>query len=50
MNKTPRCQQMLANRTQCINDSETPSIYCKLHIALEEGKKVSSENKPNPEG
>lgn len=41
MNKQPRCQQMLENHCQCVNDSVPPSLYCKLHIALEEGRKVS---------
>lgn len=47
MNKTPRCQQMLENRTQCANDSVPPSEFCKLHIAIEEGKKAAeaTENK-----
>jgi hypothetical protein len=50
MNKQPRCQQMLENHTQCPNDSVPPSLYCKLHIALEEGKNSQTENKPNSEG
>jgi hypothetical protein len=45
MNLTTRCQQILANRCQCINDSEPPSIYCKLHIALAEGQKVAKDAK-----
>jgi hypothetical protein len=40
---TPRCIQMLENRTQCNNDSATPSQYCKLHIALAEGLKVAAD-------